>query len=154
MTEFTGFNDCKAGQKVKMKGKRGNRGTFVAHSITLDDLADQAVIEDLIQSIDHEKNTLCILDHEITLPSDIKIKDFQRNTISLQDLKAGDRVKLIGKYVECRQFVPEKIKMKETGGFNVAELQGVIDQVDLEKKILEVLGFAVVVDEKTTFYSG
>jgi hypothetical protein len=154
MYEFTGIHDCKAGQRVKLKGKRGDHGTFVAHSITADDLADQAVIEDLIQSIEHEKNTLFILDHEIALPAAVKIKDFQRNVISLQALKAGDRVKLIGKYLDAKQFVLEKIKMKEPGGFNVAELQGAIDRIDREKKTLEVLGFTVEVNEKTAFYGG
>jgi hypothetical protein len=152
MQELTGFDDFEAGQCVKMKVKRGNSGAFVAQAVSLNDSADKAVIEDLIQSIAHEKTTLRILDREIALPSDITVKDLLRNTIGLKELKAGDRVKLIGKYSESRQFVPEKIKIKETMGFNVAELQGVIDKVDPEKKILEVLGFPVAVDEKTTFY--
>ncbi len=154
MYELTGFNDFKAGQKVKMKGRQGESGAFVAQAITLNDSADQAVIEGLIQSIAYEKNTLRILDCEIALPGSIVIKDLLRNSIALKDLKTGDRVKLIGEYLESKRFVPEKIKMKETAGFSVAELQGVIDRIDLEKKILEVLGFAVAVDEKTRFYGG
>ncbi len=154
MYEFTGFSDCKAGLMVKMKGKRDARGAFVAHSITLNDRAEEAVIEDSIQSIDYEQNTLRILDCEIAIPNAIQIKDLQRNAIGLQDLKAGNRVKLIGTYLVSSPLVPEKIKMKETGGFNVAELQGVIERIDFEKKTLEVLGFVVVVDERTAYYGG
>lgn len=152
MPEFTGFNDCKAGQKVKMKGKPGDGGVFVAHSITLNDAAEEAVIESVIQRIAYEQSALCILDHEIALPGAVTIKDLLRNKISLHGLKAGDRVKLIGKHLESGKFVPEKIKMKDPQGFNVAELQGEIDRVDCEKRALEVLGFTVVVDERTMFY--
>jgi FkbM family methyltransferase len=150
MDQIIEFNYLKVGHRVKMKGKVGENGVFVAQEISLEAPADQAVIEGLIQGINLPKNTLRLLNHEFAVPNGIEIKDLQRNIIGLKDLKVGDRMKLKGKYLEHKGFVPEKIKMQETTNFNLGELQGEINKIDLEKKTLEVVGFKVVVDGDST----
>jgi hypothetical protein len=149
MDEFIGFNDLKVGQRVKVKGKPAEDGAFTALEISVKAPADQAEIEGLIQNLDHQKNTLRIFNREIALPGNIEVKTLQPGA-GLKGLKVGDVVKLKGKYSEAKGFVPEKIKLKETMGFNVEELQGDINKIDQEKKTLNVVGFTVVVNEKTT----
>jgi SAM-dependent methyltransferase len=150
MEQIIRFNDLKVGQRVKVKGKAGEDGVFVAQEISLEGSSDRAEIKGLIQSINHQKNTLYLLNREFVLPDGVAVKDSQRNTIGLKDLKAGDVVKLKGKYSEFKRFVPEKIKMQETAGFDFEELQGDINKIDREKKTLEVVGFKVVFNEKVT----
>jgi len=156
-----GLGGLKVGKRVKVKGSPNEDGTFQAIEINLktDTKAsvDEISIEGLIQSIDHEKKTLRLLNREVTLPDGIEVKDSQSNTIDLKDLKAGDTAKLKGKYSEDAGFMPEKIKKKEIKGFNIEELQGIINKIDSEKKTFELAGITVreaLVSEKSeVFYN-
>ena len=148
MDQIIGFNDLKVGQRVKVEGRLDEDGAFVALKIGAKAPEDEGVIEGLIQSIDHQKNTLCLLNREFILPDEVKIKDLHRDIISFKDIKAGDRVKLKGKYSELKGFVPEKIIMQEDTDYDIVELQGKIDKIDLRKKTLDVLGFTVIVKEQ------
>ncbi len=150
MEKVIGFNDLEVGKRVKAKGKPGESGTFLALEIATKTPSDQAEIEGLIQSINHQQNTLHILNREIAVPNSIEVKDVNSNSVGFKNLKAGNMVKLKGKYSEAKGFVVEKIKIKETMGFTIEELQGNIDKIDREKKTLQVVGFTVVVNEKTT----
>jgi FkbM family methyltransferase len=144
--------DLKVGQRLNVIRKPSEGGAFVALKITMTAQSDEAVIEGFIQNIDHQKNTLCLLDREFALPDGIKIRDLQRNTIGLKDLKVGDRVKLKGTYSERKGFVPKKINMKATIGFSFEMLQGAINKIDQQKRALDVVGFTVMVDERTTIF--
>lgn len=143
------FNDLKVGQRVKVKGKPGEDGAFLASEISTKAPADQAVIQGLIQRIDHQKNTLRLFNREFVLPDGVAIKDSQRQILGLKDLKAGDMVQLKGRYSESEGFVPEKIKLQEASDFDLAELQGDINKIDREKKTLVVVGFTVTVSDDT-----
>jgi len=150
MEQIIGFNDLKVGQRVKVKGKSNEAGSFVALEISVKAPADHAEIEGLLQGIDQQKNTLRIMNREITVPSTVTIKTLQLNNSGLSGLKIGDMVKLKGKYSAAGGFALEQIKVKETFGFNVEELQGAINQADREMKTLDVVGFTVLVNAKTT----
>jgi glycosyl transferase family 25 len=146
------FDALKVGQRVKVKGKLGKDGPLAAHEIIVDTVeasAERADLEGLIQRLDLQKNTLRLLNREIALPEGIAVKDLQGKIIGLQELKAGDLVKLSGKYSPRKGFAPKKIKMKEAASFGLEEVQGDIDKVDREKKTLEVAGFMVMANEKT-----
>jgi ADP-heptose:LPS heptosyltransferase len=143
MDQSIEFNDLKVGQRVKVKGSPDEDAVFVALKIGLVAPADDSEIEGLIQSIDHRKNTLRLLNRDFILLDGITVKDSHRNIIGLKDLKVGDSVKLKGKYSGPEGFVPKKIKRQETTGFDLEELQGNIDKIDREKKILNVVGFTV-----------
>jgi len=146
------FNGLKVGQRLKVKGKLSEDGVFAAQKISPEAPADDSEIEGLIQSIDHQKNILCLLNREFVLPDNIAVKGLQGDIIGLKDLKAGDAVKLKGKFSESKGFVAAKIKMQETNGFDCEELQGNINKIDWEKKILDVIGFTVMVNQKTALF--
>ncbi len=150
MSQFIGFDCLKVGQRVKVKGNPLENGTFMAGEISIKNYADQAKIEGALQRLDHQKNTLRIFNRDFALPSDIQVKGLQHNLIDLKELKAGDAVKLKGTYSASNGLMPEKIILKETMGFNVDELHGAIDRIDRTQKTLDVTGFTVVVNEKTT----
>jgi hypothetical protein len=146
------FDDLKVGQRVKVYGKRADHDAFEAREIRLavstKTLAEAAEIEGLIQDIDHEKNTLRLANREFVLPGGIEAKDSQPNIIGLEGLKAGDRVKLKGKYSERTGFVPERINIKKSKGFNLDKLAGNINKIDRQKKTFDMVGFTVWIDEK------
>jgi hypothetical protein len=145
------FNDLKVGHRVKVKGKPGENGAFVALKISVKEPEDEAAIEGLIRSVDDQKNTLRVLTREFVLTNGIEIKGSNHNFIGVNDLKIGDRVKLKGRYSPLTGFVPEKIKLQESADFQMEELQGDIDKVDREKNTLEVIGFTVKANEETVF---
>lgn len=150
MEKIIGFNDLKVGQRVKVKGKPGESGTFAALEISVKAPAEYSEIEGLIQSFDAQKNALRIMNRDLTLAGNVEVKTLQPSPSGLQALKAGDMIKLKGKYSEAQGFVPEKIKVKQSFGFNVEELQGDINKIDYENKTLQVNGFAVAANAKTT----
>jgi glycosyl transferase family 25 len=145
-------NDLKVGLKAKVTGKLGEDGRFVAHEIRMGAAADRAEIEGVIERLDQQKNTLRLLKREFALPDGIAVKDVQRNPTSLKNLKAGDRVKLKGKYSEAEGFAPEGIKVQEATDVNLEELQDNIHRIDSENKTFEVAGFTVVFNEETTIF--
>jgi len=150
------LNDLKVGQRVKVKGELSEDGAFVALEIDLESSVntsiDEAVIEGVIRSIGQQSNTLRLLNREFVLLDGIEINDLQRHIISLKDLRAGDGLKLKGKYSELKGFAPDKIKIKEMIDFNIGKLQGHINKIDRTKKTLEVVGFTVMVDEYTMIF--
>ncbi|MGH7596195.1 MAG: DUF5666 domain-containing protein [bacterium] len=150
MSQFIGFDYLKVGQKIKVKGKSSEDNTFVASEISVRYSDDQAKIAGVLQRLDHQKKTLRLFHRDFVLPAAIQVKGLQHNFIDLKELKAGDVVKLKGKYSASNELMPEKIIMKETMGFNVDELYGAIDKIDRAQKTLEIIGFTVVVNEKTT----
>ena len=149
MDQVFGFVDLKAGQRVKAKGKPGENGSFMALEIKVKTPDDQVAVEGLLQSIDQQNNTLCLLYRDFVLPDGIAVKHLQHNLIGLCGLKVGDMVKLKGRYTAVNGFVLEQIKMQETMGFNIEELQGNLNSIDLEKQTLDVLGFTVMVNKRT-----
>ena len=142
---INGFNDLNVGQRLKVKGKLGKDGAFTALEIGVTAPADEAEIEGFIQNLDHEKNTLRLLNHEFALPEGVAIKD-------LRGLNVGDRVKLKGKHSALKEFAPEIIKKKDAMGLGIERLQGHIDKIDREKKALEMLGYTVIVNDDTLIF--
>ena len=149
MFEFMGFKELQVGQRLKVKGNPAADGKFVALEITVKPPSDKTEIEGVIQQVNVPTRTIQMLNREFTLPSDVSIKDLDRNFVSLEVLKPGDIVKLKGNYAPEQGFIPEKVKMKENVGFVVEELQGTIDKIDYANRTLEMAGFTVVVTEKT-----
>ncbi|GEM_PF-5212839 len=143
-----GLGGLQVGKRVKVKGSLSDDGTFQAIEINLEAdtkaSVDEISIEGLIQSTNHEKRTLRLLNREVTLPDGIEVKDSQSNAIDLRDLKAGDTAKVKGKYWNGVGFMPEKIKKKENKGFDIDELQGVISKIDSEKKTFDLAGITIL----------
>jgi aspartyl/asparaginyl-tRNA synthetase len=148
MSQATGFNALQVGQMVQVKGKFEG-GKLLAHEISMEDPDDDISIEGPVQSIDHEKSALFILDREIRVPGNVVVKDRQRNNADLKSVKAGDIIKLKGKYSAANGFVPEKIKIQEIMSSQLRELQGIINKIDQQNKTFDLLGFTVQVTEKT-----
>ena len=143
------FNKLQVGQKLKARGTPGRDDEFLAFEIFSEDPADLAIVQGFVQSIDHQSNTLRILNRELVLPGGIEVKDSQNCTTDWRDLKATDRVRLWGKYSEPEGFMPENIKIMDPVAIGIEELRGIVSRIDREAGILHVNGFAVVVNEKT-----
>jgi len=149
MEKTIGFNSLKVGQRVKVKGKPAEGDNFSALEVSIKPGDDEAALEGKIQSLDLGKNTLRLMNRDFALNGSVEIKNVQRQPITLKNLKAGDIVKLKGSYSAAKGFSPVKAKMQEPKGFNIEELQGKIDKIDPEKKNLGLLGFTVMINDKT-----
>jgi hypothetical protein len=149
MEKTIGFNNLKVGQRVKVKGKPAEGNSFSALEISIKPGDEESALEGKIQSLDPEKNVLRLMNRDFVLNGSVEIKNVQRQAITLKNLKAGDIVKLKGPYSAANGFAPVKAKMQEPKGFNIEELQGHINKIDAAAKTLDVLGFAVAVNDKT-----
>jgi len=149
MEKTIGFNNLKVGQRVKVKGKPAEGSGFAALEVSIKAGDDECTLEGKIQSLDPEKNSLRLLNRDFMVNGGVEIRNVQRQPITLQNLKAGDIVKLKGPYSESKGFAPVKVKLQEPKGFNIEELQGKIDKIDADGKTLDVIGFTVVVNDKT-----
>ena len=149
MDEILGFNELKIGQRVKARGKWSTENSFGVVEISVRPPSDGASIETTLQEIDPQNQTLEIFDRKVALPKEIEIKGLQDGHKDLKDLSPGVMVKLKGKYSPQAGFLPEQIKVKETRTFNIDLLQGNINSIDLESKVLNVAGFTLKVNRKT-----
>lgn len=149
MGEIIGFNTLKIGQRVKVKGKPDKSGHFLALEVSVKPPDEQVAIEGKVQSIDPHKNALHVLNREFALTNGVEIKNVQRQSITLKDIKMGDVVKLKGTFSAATGFQPAKVKLQESKGFSIEELQGDISQIDAASKTLHILGIPVVLNEKT-----
>jgi len=133
MYDYHGFDELKVGQRLKVKGTPGpDGGTFSALEIAAKEQKDQSEIEGLIQRVDCAGRTLRVVNMNFDIPAGTVIKDVTKMEIGLENLKEGDVVKVKGRYDPNTSFVTEKVKMKESMGFNIEELQGNIDAIDAE----------------------
>ena len=149
MYDFHGFEELKVGQRLKVKGTPGAEGgSFNALEIAAKENKDQAEIEGLIQNVDCAGRTLRVVNIDFDVPQGTVIKDVSKREIDLENLKEGDVVKVKGHYDSG--FVTEKVKMKESMGFNIEEIQGSVDSIDPESRTLEMIGIKVVLTEKTS----
>ena len=151
MYDFHGFEELKVGQRLKVKGTPGSDGgTFAALEIAAKEQKDQAEIEGLVQSVDSAGRTLRVVNMSFDIPAGTVIKDVSKMEIELGNIKEGDVVKVKGHYDPSTRFVTEKVKMKESMGFNIEELQGNIDAIDPDSHTIEMIGVKVIVTEKTS----
>lgn len=149
MSEIIGFNTLKVGQRVKVKGRSDKSGSFLALEVSVKPSDEIVAIEGKVQNIDLQKNMLQMLNRTFVLPNDVEIKNVQRQSITLKELKVGDVVKLKGTFSSATGFRPAKVKLQESKGYSIEELQGEISQIDQVNKTLHVLGIPVVINEKT-----
>jgi len=149
MDTVIGFNDLKVGQRVKVKGNSAEGNRFSALEVVIKPHEDGAAIEGKIQAIFPEKNTLRLMHRDIAIVNGAEILSLNRDNVGLSGLQAGQVVKVKGTYSTINGLVPRKIKMQEARPLAIEELQGHIDRIDTHKMALEVLGFTVVVNEKT-----
>ena len=151
MYDYHGFEELKVGQRLKVKGTPGSdSGSFSALEIAAKEQKDQAEIEGLVQRVDCDGRTLRVLNMDFEVPHGTVIKDVSKREIDLENLNEGDVVKVKGQYGPNTSFVTEKVKMKESMGFNIEELQGNIDAIDADSHTIHMVGMKVIVTEKTS----
>jgi hypothetical protein len=149
MGEIIGFNTLKVGQRVKVKGKADKSSNFLALEISVKPPDENVAIEGKVQNLDLQKNALQLLNRDFVLTNGVEIRNVQRQDIGLKDLKVGDVVKLKGNFSPATGFRMTKLKLQESKGFSIEELQGDVSAIDPANKTLHVLGIPVVVNEKT-----
>ena len=149
MDQIFRFHDLAVGHRVKVKGKLAADGAFAALQISLRPPHHHASIEGMIQQIDHQNFSLRVLNREIGVPENVVVKDAGQQRCEFNNLRVEDVVKIKGIYTDREGLVPMKIKVQETMGFHIDELQGAIDQIDHERRALQLAGFTVAVTERT-----
>ena len=144
-----GFQELQVGQRVKVKGKHEPKGVFQAIEIAVKMPKDLAELEGLIDDIDYDRRTVRLFGREYQVPHDVKVKNLDGEVVDFHDLQPGQMVKLKGIYRPHRGMLIEKINMKETFGFVIDELQGIIQEKDEQNNCLIINGFQVMVSAKT-----
>ena len=151
MYDFHGFDELKEGQRLKVKGTPGADGkSFTALEVAMKEQKDQAEVEGLVQSVDGSAGVLRVANMNFDITEGTVIKDMAKMEITLSDLKEGDVVKVKGQFSQDSRFVTSKVKMKESMGFNIEEIQGNIESVDAAAHTLDVFGVTVLITEKTS----
>ena len=149
MYDYHGFEELKVGQRLKVKGTPGSEaGTFCALEVAAKEQKDQAEIEGVVQSVDYAGRTLRVVNMTFDIPQGTVIKDVSKREIDFENLSEGDVVKVKGRY--NTNFLTEKVKMKESMGFNIEELQGNIDSINADSHMIEMMGVKVIFSEKTS----
>ena len=109
-----------------------------------------AQVEGLVQAVDASGGRLRLVNRDFSVPDSAVIKDTMKTEIGLDGLKEGDVVKVKGAYEPGSPFLASKVKMKESMGFNIEEMQGCIDSIDIDSRRFEMIGVTILVTEKTS----
>lgn len=149
MSEIVGFNDLKIGQRVKVKGQAGEDGKFKALGVIVKPEEDDVSLEGKLQGLDAARYAIRVMHREFNVERGALIKNLARQDVGLEQLKVGDMIKVKGRFSPAGGFVPVKIKVQQPKGFAIDELQGTINKIDREAQMIDVIGFAVALNEKT-----
>lgn len=149
MEQVMGFTELKVGQRVKIKGNHGSNGSFTALEVKIKPSDENASVESKIQAVDMGKKSIRLMNRDFQITGESSILDLSRNKVGIEALKAGDRVKIKGEYTPDGSFKIEKLKVQQISGYDVDELQGFINEVDMQNRTLQVIGFRVVLDKNT-----
>jgi len=144
------FEDLRVGQYVIVNGKSRAMEGFLAVEIAIEPERDDAELQSAIEHVDLQRRRIVIFDQEVDIDEASEIKDRDHHRVDLAALQPGQMVKLKGTYSASGGFAPKKIRMKETMGFNIEELRGVINRIDRNKRALEVNGITVLMNDKTS----
>ncbi len=136
------------GQRVKVKGKRGEGRSFQATKIRPnDDGLEWEELEGGVEWVDAATGTFGLLG--CTVYADANHRASQTwEQVSRGALQPGSLAKVSGTFRDGR-FAPERLVIKEPHAVIVEEIQGAIRAIDTASASLEVAGFTVRVDART-----
>ena len=143
------FEAIKVGQRVKVKGEPQTDGPITATEVSYKSPKNQTEIEGKVQFVDPGSRKIRILNRTYTLPEDVAVKNLQRATAGLEDIREGMRVKMTGNYSASSGFTALRIKMIESIGIEPQEIQGFVDDLDAVDQRLHVSGFTIMLDDHT-----
>ena len=139
------LHELQVGQMLKVSGKFREGKGFLGVKITLELPNEEATLEGLVQNIDLQRRTLRLFDQDIALRNGVEVRDLELGSLGLGDLQVGQMVKVKGCYDDAKGFVPRKVKRGYTMEFNIEEIHGLINKLDVQKRTLEVNGITAVV---------
>lgn len=153
MYHFSGFPYLTTQAWIQVKGLPMDDGAFLALEITV--AADEDIklirIQGIIQELDSDSGVVRISNKQIPLAKEMPIKGTRRSkTLKLAELQPGHMLRIDGHYKGNHHFVPELLSVQTHLDFNIDKLFGQIENVDQEKKTLQLLGLPVIVTPDTS----
>lgn len=146
---FSGLEDLKAGQRIKIKGKFMPEGKFLALEIKHKPEKELLEFEGLVQAVDAGTHTVSMFNRNVSLTPAVLVKSPEGKTLTTADITEGDYIKIKFKK-EAGNWVPFKIKKREPLDFIVEEIQGAIDSVDVQAGELRLQGIQIRLSDDTT----
>jgi KDO2-lipid IV(A) lauroyltransferase len=146
--DSTGTSEgLQVGERVKVKGLRGEDGSFVASMVKIRPSHTRTRMRGVIDEIDRERGVVCVLDRDVRVPAACRVIDQAGGRISLRDLPVGTMVELTGIYSVSGGFVASSIQVFRAG--ELEDLLGAVESVAPDGRTFHVLGFRVVTTETT-----
>ncbi|RPI57009.1 MAG: class I SAM-dependent methyltransferase [Acidobacteria bacterium] len=138
----------RVGQRVKVKGKRGEGRSFRASKIRPnDDGLEWEELEGGVEWVDAATGTFGLLGCTVYVDAEYRASDTW-DRAARGALRRGTLAKVSGSFRDGR-FAPERLVIKEPHAVIVEEIQGAISSIDAASACLEVAGFTVRVDART-----
>lgn len=147
--QIIGFEELKVGQRVKLKGKIDEAGTFTAFEVSVRTHEENSSIVGLIKEIDYQNRTMTVLNHSLKVPENIEVVDTIHSDLDFNHLKKDTMVKIKVNYTPPNHLEPVLIKIRETLGFNIDKLKGEIEAINTADRCFRVLGFDIKLNPKT-----
>jgi len=136
------------GQQVKVAGSFGPSG-FRAQRVRCKPSSGKVIWEGALEGLEPAERALRVFGRRVELPDDAVVKDLERDTIRLEELRVGDMVRLKGSWDAERGFQPKSVKRKQAFGFALEEIQGRIAALGPDRSELEVAGIRVQLLDST-----
>lgn len=147
MNGFYDFKDLKVGMRINIEGRYSGNGQLHARQVEIKIDGDLDEMEGCIGSVDASAANLKLFGVSFEITPETRIMDLAKETISLDGLEPGARIKVKGTMTAGQRYRPEKIKIKSENPDSMDELEGCIEAINAETRTLRVMGFQIHVGE-------
>jgi hypothetical protein len=147
MNGFYVFKDLKVGMRINIEGRYTGDGQLQASQLEIKIDGDLDEMEGRIGSIDAATANLKLFGVQFDITPETRILDLGKETISLDGLEPGARIKVKGTMTAEHSYRPEKIKVKTENPDSMDELEGRIEAINAESRTLQVMGFQIHVGD-------
>jgi lauroyl/myristoyl acyltransferase len=140
--------ELRVGDRVKVKGRLGEDGIFVALAVKIRPAASgtRTRLRGAIERVDERSKVIRVLDRDIPVPAACRVADHTGKRISLGDVAVGRMLELTGTSPAQGRFVPSRIRLWPD---DWDALEGTVQSVDANGRTFQVLGFTVATTEAT-----
>jgi len=147
MNGFYDFQDLKVGMRVNIEGRYTGNSSLRAEQMEIKQDGDLDEMEGNIEAIDPTRGTITLFGADFQMHAETQIVDLAKQTIPLDGLAPGTRIKTKGRMTPERLYRAEKIKVKMASPDSMDELEGCIDAINATERTVQLMGFTIHIGE-------
>lgn len=146
-----GLRYVEKGKRVKVEARNVPGGRLVAKDVEPAGDEDEIEIEGVIRKLNRNEGTFALGPFSVRVTEKTKLENSRRLPVEFSAIADGGRVKVKARKLEGEELKARTVRTLEDSQDIDLEITATVEDVDLEKSELDLLGAAVKVDRRTNF---